>query len=77
MEDSNFVMIGLKGACYFSDLFSRRRGNSENYYSIVNKTYRGAIKIRDNLVALCSNKIAIQGEDRLIFFNPKKEKKKK
>ena len=77
MEDNNFVMLGLKGACYFYDLFSRRRGNSENYYSIVNKTYRGAIKISDDLVALCSNKIAIQGEDRLIFFNPNKEKKKK
>ena len=41
---------------------------SNNSPIIHNKTYSPAIKISDNILALASNKFAVNGEDKLFFL---------
>lgn len=71
MKNSNYALIGLNNAVYFIDLFNK--GHKQiKHITIIDKTYRGLIKIKDNIIALTSNKVAVGGEDRLIFFNSEK-----
>ena len=68
MEKSNFVVTGQNNSTYYTDLFFEN--NKEVFHiDILNKkAYRGIIKISDNIFALSSNKIIVDGEDKLIFF---------
>ena len=74
MKDNNYVIIGLNGSIYFTDMFNKDKkvGNEK----IITKTYRNALKINDTLLVLTSNKNAVNGEDALIFFDTKKNVKK-
>ncbi len=73
MKNNNFAMIGLNNAVYFIGLFNKNY-KSIKHQCIIDKTYRGLIKIKDNIIALTSNKVAVGGEDRLIFFNSNNNK---
>ena len=67
MEPNHFAMIGLNGGLYFLDLLNEDK--EVQNLTISKKTLRGGIRINDNLIALTSNKIGLNGEDKLIFFN--------
>ena len=67
MEPNHFAMIGLNGGLYFFELFNEVE--EVKNITISRKTLRGGIRIKDNLIALTSNKVAHNGEDKLIFFN--------
>ena len=67
MNNNNFVIIGLCNAYYFTDLFDNERST---HTAIMNKvTYRDAIKINDDIVAMTSNKVGIDGKDNLFLYN--------
>ena len=73
MKTNHFAMIGLNGGLYFIDLFNSER--QVRNIAITDKTFRGGIRISDNIIALTSNKVALGGEDLLIFFNSEKKNK--
>ena len=75
MKYNNFVIIGLYNAYYFTDLFDN--DNSTHMSIINNATYRDAIKINDDLFAMTSNKVAVDGEDNLILYKISSKYKKK
>ena len=75
MKNNSFAMIGLNGSCYFAELFNKESKKIAKNI-IINKTYRGGIRIKDNILALTSNSVAINGEDALIFYNHDKKTKK-
>ena len=72
MKENNYIMIGLGGSSYIIDLFNKNGHLTE--YKITEKSYRGAIKISDKIVALSSNIIIPNGENKLIFYNIKSKK---
>jgi len=61
------------GIYYISDIFKPVLINRtpSNLYK---KTYLGGIKINDDIIALTSNSILSNGENKLIFFNSKAQK---
>jgi hypothetical protein len=69
MGDYNFVLTGQNCTTYFTNLFFEK--NKEVFHTdiIKNRTYRGAIKISDNIIALSSNKVLVDGKDTLGFYN--------
>ena len=69
MRENNYIMSGLRGAVYFRNFF----GNNDiiEQSKIIEDTYRGGIKLNENIVALTSNSILPQGKDKLIFYNVK------
>ena len=72
---NNYVIIGLYNAYYFTDLFDSEKST---HMAIINKvTYRDAIKINDDIIAMTSNKVGIEGEDNLILYNISSKSKKK
>jgi hypothetical protein len=70
MNNNAFALVGLDLCSFFPDLFM----NKFDKYTIIEKTYRNAIKIDENILALTSNKVAVNGEDALIFFDSRKIK---
>ena len=63
MRDENLVIGGEKGIkhfCPFNKLVNEIKG-----------TYRGGIKINDNIIAFTSNSILPYGEDKLVFYDIK------
>jgi hypothetical protein len=70
MNNNAFALVGLDLSSFFPDLFMNHLDN----YTIIEKTYRNAIKIDENILALTSNKVAVNGEDALIFFDSRKIK---
>ena len=72
MKENNMVILGNGGASYYTDLFNNYGQLAE--YKITEKTYRGGIRIDDKTVALTSNSILNNGEDKLIFYNTKSKK---
>ena len=72
MKENNMVILGNGGASYYTDLFNNYGQLAE--YKITEKTYRGGIRINDKTVALTSNSILNNGEDKLIFYNTKSKK---
>ena len=71
MNQKSFALLGLDLSSFFPDLFKNDTNETQKVdsYTIIDKTYRNAIKINDNILALVSNKVAINGEDALIFFD--------
>ena len=72
---SNIIFLNKKiffgcnenGIYLLTDLTSSIVENKS--FSIYKKTYRGAIKINDNIAAFTSNRILSNGEDTLLFYN--------
>jgi hypothetical protein len=75
MKDNNFVIAGQNKTIYLRNLLFTQQKEVFSYEIIKNNTYRDAIKISDNIIALTSNKIIVDGEDKLIFYNITKNKK--
>ena len=72
MSDYNFVLTGQNCTTYFTNLFFEK--NKEVFHTdiVKERTYRGAIKISDNIIALSSNKVLVDGKDTLGFYNIQK-----
>ena len=75
MRENNYVISGIGGTYYYTGLFNK--DNSVNQSIIDEKTYRSGIKINDNIIALASNSLLPEGENKLIFYNIKSKKKSK
>ena len=75
MKDSNYVITGHNKTTYLRNLLFKPQKDVFNYEIIKNKTYRDAIKVSDNIIALTSNSVIVDGEDILIFYNITKNKK--
>jgi hypothetical protein len=75
MKDNDYVIVGPKGGHYYTNLFKQGRHKIQNHV-ITDKTYRGAIKIGKDIVALTSNSLDAKGEDSLIIYDCSKETKK-
>ena len=76
MKNNNFAIIGNNSSEYFVDLFKEKKEKEKTQHTpiILNKGYRGAIKISYNIIAITSNKVLINGEDSIIFYNVEKKK---
>ena len=74
MKSNDFIIVGLNGGYYCTDLFKQGKTKPQTDV-ITDKTYRGAIKIGKDLVALTSNSVAVNGEDSLIIYECPKETK--
>ena len=75
MKPYHYVMVGLDGGIYFPGIFKNDNNGEIVHSYITQKTLRGGIRIKDNLVALTSNKVMLHGEDLLIFYNSEKRNK--
>ena len=74
MANEDYATVGLYCSYYFYNLFNRKSEKVNHIPIINNKTYRPAIKIKNNILALASNRVAVDGEDKLFFFNSKSKK---
>ena len=68
MTNEDYATVGLYCSYYFYNLFTRKSDRVNHTPIINNKTYRSAIKIKHNILALASNRVAVDGEDRLFFL---------
>ena len=73
MKPNNFIVLGKNYCSYFTEFFNDKNPIKDN--KIINKTYKGALKITDNIAVLTSNSIMPEGEDQLIIFNTNNKKK--
>ena len=71
MKENNIVLCGRGGSSYYVDLFNTKKMLE---YKITSKTYRGGIRINDKNVAITSNDVIPDGENKLIFYNTGKKK---
>ena len=71
MKENNIVLCGRGGSSYYLDLFNI---NKMLEYKITSKTYRGGIRINDKNVAITSNSVIPDGENKLLFYNTGKKK---
>ena len=70
MRENNYIMAGLRGVVYYHNFFGNQSDIEQ--IKITEETYRGGIKLNENIVALTSNSIVPEGKDKLIFYNVKK-----
>ena len=72
-KDNNYIFFGDKSLHHLCEMPSKIIENFDkiNEYSIKDKKYIDGIKINDNIVALSSNSIYNNGEDKLVFYNVK------
>ena len=68
MKQSDFIILGLGGAIYYVDLYN---DDKVDQFKITERTYFSGSKINDITACLVSNKLLIEGEDKLIFYNTK------
>ena len=71
MKENDFIISGKRGSSYYTDLFNKEKRSE---LKITNKTYCGGIKIDDQNVAITSNDIIPNGENKLLLFNTKNKK---
>ena len=72
MKPTNHVVLTQEGIFHITDeLFDE---NKRNENKINDKAYFGCIRINDNILAVTSNSIIPNGEDKLSFFNIKSKK---
>ena len=71
MKENDFVVSGIGGSSYYSDLFNEAKRSE---FIITDKTYYGGIKIDDKNVAIISNDFIPDGENKLLIFNTKYKK---
>ena len=67
MRENNYIMAGLKGAVYYYNFFGNK-GNVEQI-KFTEESYRGGLRLSENIVALTSNSVIPGGVDKLIFYN--------
>ena len=72
MRENNYLMAGLHGVIYYINFFGNK--TEVEQIKISEKTYKGGIKLNENIVVLSSNNVIPEGEDKLIFFNSKTKK---
>jgi hypothetical protein len=71
MKKNNYIICGKKNCIHTIDLFVY---NQIKQNKIDEKTYLGAYKISDNIIALSSNSLLPGGEDCTIFYNTNTKK---
>ena len=71
IKENDFVITGNRGSSYYSDLFNKEK---KSEFKITEKTYYGGIKIDDKIVAITSNDIIPDGENKLLLFNTDNKK---
>ena len=71
MKENDFVIIGEGGSSYYMNLFNKEKISK---FKITEKTYYGGIKIDDKIVAITSNDIIPDGENKLLLFNTDNKK---
>jgi hypothetical protein len=72
MRENNYLMAGLHGAIYYINFFGNK--TEVEQIKVSEKTYKGGIKLNENIVVLSSNSVIPEGENKLIFFNSKTKK---
>ena len=68
MRANDYVIVGLNGAHFYTNLFEQGKHKVQNHV-ITDKTYRGVIKIGKDLAVMTSNSVSVNGEDSLIFYD--------
>ena len=74
MANEDYVTVGLYSSYYFINLFSEKNEKVNHKIIVKDKTFRPAIRIQKNILALASNKVAVDGEDKLFFYNSNNKK---
>ena len=67
MKNNNYIICS-KNEVYLINFFLNNLRNIKKNI-IIPKSYRGGIKINDEIIALTSNRVLSKGEDKLIFYN--------
>ena len=67
MRENNYIMAGLRGVVYYKNFFGEK--NQISQIKITDKAYKSGIKLNENIVALTSNSVVPEGNDKLIFYN--------
>ena len=71
MKTSNCVILSPKGLIHYIDLLANK---SVKQNIVTDEVFIGAIRITENILALTSNSILPNGNDKLIFYNIKSKK---
>ena len=72
IKRNNFIISGENLVMHFQNLFDINK--ESNSYKFSNKTFNSGIKISENIVALTSNSLIVNGEDSLIICNVETKK---
>jgi len=72
LKNGHYIIFSENRIYYSSDIFNPILSNNE-YSILYEKTYRGGIKINDDIIAMTSNRIRTNGENKLIFFDSKSQ----
>ena len=73
LKSGNYIICTDNGIYYCSDILNHNLTNN-NCYIIDKKAYRGGIKINYDLIAITSNHILSNGENKLIFYSSNSQK---
>ena len=68
MKDTNFAFIG-HNSTYLDNFFNLKTKKIKKASIVSGKSYLGSIKINEKNIAITSNKVQYNGEDKLIFYN--------
>jgi len=73
---NNFAIFGQNDSLYGKDLFNSENKNSQikSFEKLKGKTYLNSIKIDEKNIAITSNKVQYNGEDKLILYDFGKNK---
>ena len=71
MKKNNYIIAGKKNCIHTIDLFVH---NQIKQNRIDDKTYLGAYRISDNIIALSSNSLLPGGENSILFYNTNTKK---
>ena len=72
LKSKMYIICCANGIYYASDIFNIVL--KTNLPKLYEKDYRGGIKITDNIIAITSNRILPNGENKLVFFSSKSRK---
>ena len=70
LKNGHYIIFSENRIYYSSDIFNPILSNNE-YSILYEKTYRGGIKINDDIIAMTSNRIRTNGENKLPYFYSK------
>ena len=71
MREINLEFIGHDNSIHLDNSFNSQQIKKSVIVS--GKSYLGSIKINENIIAITSNKVQYNGEDKLIFYNTDKK----
>ena len=74
MRENIFVINGHSNSFLTFNLFNCQEAQLVNSSLVSEKSYIGSIRISQNIIAITSNKVQYNGEDKLIFYNIEKKK---